>query len=374
MVKEKNSLSLIFVHLFYALIFLFLSAACFVPFNEMNTGAATIRISLPGARDRLNRPRAIGNPESSSYEVVFSSYNNRTITRIASRGETILVEVSPGFWDIRVYAFTPDDPYVFWAIGAAYDVDVKEGTENHVEIQMYINVIEAIEPYLDLFDKNDVDDEPIHLPVSIQLTEANWLRLLVALESQEKYVDLNLSACFPSYVYYGGGIRRNGDFDVLNTVPEGKSYIVSMTLPIYAENILNDGVQLNHFINLKHFDTGNGLGAIGMNLFLSCSSINSVSIGNSVSIIGESAFSGTGLTEIVIPNNVSVIRANAFYNIDGLTSVTIGADVLLMPPVFPGNLDEAYNDGKRAGIYTRDNTVPEAPWEWSPPDDCLDID
>ncbi len=50
----------------------------------------------------------------------------------------------------------------------------------------------------------------------------------------------------------------------------------------------------------------------------------SVTIPNSVTEIGGSAFSGCiGLTEVTIPNSVTSIRRRAFYNCTGLTSVTI---------------------------------------------------
>ena len=58
--------------------------------------------------------------------------------------------------------------------------------------------------------------------------------------------------------------------------------------------------------------------------FSGCSSLTSVTIGNSVTSIGSSAFRGcSGLTSVTIPNSVTSIGSSAFYNCSGLTSVTI---------------------------------------------------
>jgi len=63
--------------------------------------------------------------------------------------------------------------------------------------------------------------------------------------------------------------------------------------------------------------------AIGDSVFYN-SSITSIKIPNSVTTIGNSAFSGcTGLTSVTIPNSVTTIGNSAFDNCSGLTSITI---------------------------------------------------
>ena len=58
------------------------------------------------------------------------------------------------------------------------------------------------------------------------------------------------------------------------------------------------------------------------------SSIKTVTIGNSVTSIGRSAFCNcSGLASVTIPNSVTSIGYEAFYNCSGLTSVTIGNSV-----------------------------------------------
>ena len=68
--------------------------------------------------------------------------------------------------------------------------------------------------------------------------------------------------------------------------------------------------------------------SIGDMAFVDCSSLTSVTIGNSVTSIGRWAFSGcSGLTSVTIPNSVTSIGDYAFVNCSGLTSMTIGNSV-----------------------------------------------
>ena len=61
-----------------------------------------------------------------------------------------------------------------------------------------------------------------------------------------------------------------------------------------------------------------------LKIFYGCSGLTSIEIPNSVTSIGNSAFSGcSGLTSIEIPNSVTSIGGFAFYNCTGLTSITI---------------------------------------------------
>ena len=68
----------------------------------------------------------------------------------------------------------------------------------------------------------------------------------------------------------------------------------------------------------------NSVTSIGERAFSDCSGLTSVTIGNSVTSIGYYAFSGCyGLTSVTIPNSVTSIRERAFSGCSGLTSVTI---------------------------------------------------
>ena len=68
--------------------------------------------------------------------------------------------------------------------------------------------------------------------------------------------------------------------------------------------------------------------SIGDGAFEGCSSLTSVTIGNSVTSIGYSAFEGcSSLTSVTIPDGVTTIAQETFYGCSSLTSVTIGNSV-----------------------------------------------
>ena len=77
-------------------------------------------------------------------------------------------------------------------------------------------------------------------------------------------------------------------------------------------------------IYIKYVTLPDGLTSIGDDAFYNCSGLTSVTIPNSVTSIGEWAFQGcSGLTSVTIPNSVTSIGKGAFAYCSSLTSINI---------------------------------------------------
>ena len=75
---------------------------------------------------------------------------------------------------------------------------------------------------------------------------------------------------------------------------------------------------------VKRIIIGNRVTTIGQTAFSGCSSLTSVTIPNSVTTIGDNAFNGcSSLTSVNIPNSVTTIGGWAFNGCSSITSVNI---------------------------------------------------
>lgn len=77
-----------------------------------------------------------------------------------------------------------------------------------------------------------------------------------------------------------------------------------------------------------------GLQKISDNMLASCASLTSITIPESVTAIGVSAFSNSGLTSITIPSTVTTLGSSAFAGCTSLTSMDIQANVTVIPDNF----------------------------------------
>ena len=76
--------------------------------------------------------------------------------------------------------------------------------------------------------------------------------------------------------------------------------------------------------SLESVTISNSVTSFGDNMFSGCTGLTAVKIPDSVTSIGSSAFSGcSGLTSMKIPNSVTSIENSTFRNCSGLTSATI---------------------------------------------------
>ena len=80
---------------------------------------------------------------------------------------------------------------------------------------------------------------------------------------------------------------------------------------------------------ITNLEIPEGVTVINNYAFSGCTGFTSITIPNSVTSIGKYAFRGcTGLTSITIPESVTSIGKYAFYHCDGLTSITISRSVI----------------------------------------------
>ena len=104
------------------------------------------------------------------------------------------------------------------------------------------------------------------------------------------------------------------------------SDITSVTIPNSVTSI--GDYAFSYCTSLASITIGNSVTSIEDRAFENCTSLTNITIPNSVTNIGDDAFSGcTSLTSITIPNSVTSIGDYAFYYCTSLTSVTIGNSV-----------------------------------------------
>ena len=117
-------------------------------------------------------------------------------------------------------------------------------------------------------------------------------------------------------VFYNAGTAGDGI-----TVTFGDSV---QKIPAYAFYVNSSSYRPN----IVSVTIGNSVTSIGDYAFRDCSGLTSITIPDSVTSIGSGAFRGcSGLTSITIPDSVTSIGSSAFRGCSGLTSVTIGNSV-----------------------------------------------
>ena len=104
---------------------------------------------------------------------------------------------------------------------------------------------------------------------------------------------------------------------------------------LYLGRNVNDYVNFKSFFkSLETLTIGSSITSIGSSAFSGCSGLTAVEIPSSVTSIGDYAFYGcSSLTSVEIPSSVTSIGDHAFYGCDRLHSVTIGAGVLYIGSV-----------------------------------------
>lgn len=81
-------------------------------------------------------------------------------------------------------------------------------------------------------------------------------------------------------------------------------------------------------MNTRIISLGNSVTTIGESAFQNCDNLTEISLPNSITTIGKSAFSDCdNLTKISLPNSVTTIGQFAFSDCDNLTEISLGKSV-----------------------------------------------
>ena len=106
--------------------------------------------------------------------------------------------------------------------------------------------------------------------------------------------------------------------------------------------------------SVKQVIIGDGVTTIGSSAFSGCSSLTSVTIGNSVTEIGGYAFSGcSSLTSLTIPNSVTDIGSSAFSGCKNVKQITVEA---VTPPECSINTFDGVNT-KECKLFVPKNSI-----------------
>jgi len=166
--------------------------------------------------------------------------------------------------------------------------------------------LNSAEALKEYLDKQPANSLDKPIRVSMGANEPMLPKIAEAINSAGKYVSLNLTGSALTTITGLGGCKM----------------LVSVTIPNSVTSI--GDTAFADCTSLTSVTIPNSVTSIGQRAFLDCTSLTSITIPNSVTSIGSVAFAGcTSLTSITIPNSVTSIGEHAFRNCTSLTSITI---------------------------------------------------
>lgn len=128
-------------------------------------------------------------------------------------------------------------------------------------------------------------------------------------------------------LYLGRNIIYNGDPNYGNVFAYSKSTLSSVTIGANV-TVLNDNL-FDSFENLTLVELPH-VKTIGKECFKNCSKLTTLTLGDALDSLKESAFSGcTNLTNLQFPSTIKYIGDNAFYNCSSITSASFPANCTL---------------------------------------------
>ena len=145
---------------------------------------------------------------------------------------------------------------------------------------------------------------------------------------EQHYYDSSTSSTKYGYFYIPSSLRNVTVTG--GNILYGAFYNCSMLTSVTIGNSVTSigDYAFSYCTGLTSVTIGNSVTSIGSYAFSYCTELTSVTIPDSVTSIGSYAFSYcTGLTSVVIPDSVTSIGVDAFFCCTGFTSVTIGNSV-----------------------------------------------
>ncbi len=121
----------------------------------------------------------------------------------------------------------------------------------------------------------------------------------------------------------------NGEDDYYSVTSSGSFAGTNLVIPSTFNGLPVRIIDDNAFDNEPYISVviPNSVISIGFQSFSNCSALTDIVIPESVISIGTEAFASCGLTNLTIPNSVTSIGIFAFYGCSGLTSVTLPSNV-----------------------------------------------
>ncbi|MCM1130257.1 MAG: leucine-rich repeat protein [Roseburia sp.] len=163
----------------------------------------------------------------------------------------------------------------------------------------------------------------------------------------------NIYASNSKYYTVNKNVLYDKDMKTIHMVSSGLS-LTSYTLPDTVE-VIGEGAFLNSGLTSLECSSSSNLKKIEANAFAECANLYNVTLPNhiveindfafyqcnrlktinlnNVNSLGQYAFTGTGLTEVTLPDN-AIIGIGAFYNCSSLKEVTLGANTKIGKSAF----------------------------------------
>jgi hypothetical protein len=166
--------------------------------------------------------------------------------------------------------------------------------------------------------------DPVLLALEMDIV-SNWSSILTEINSANKYVSLDLSAC-ADYIFIPGSANT------------GEKFIVSLILPDSVYEIIDSSIldsTFRFFTSIKAIE-GEGVITVGSFAFYNRTSLQTVSF-PALKTVEDSAFLGcTALTSNITIANTGSIGDAAFADCSSLISLTIGNSVTIGEVAFYG--------------------------------------